>query len=206
MNQKIQYGTIIMSLFGILQAQELHYQDSFYGGIDSGFLSFGGDSLHIETIVNNKSQNRQTFSDISSAPITLNVGYQHYSGNRVEIYAKYDDIDTDGGKISTDTYGVNYQFGFASLSDGGKLMPYILIGAGKGSADASKLKKMDDTDITEINLGVGIHYQFTKAIYGSFSYMNNTMIFDNVKDSKSTTFDVSDLTANTLHVGVEYHF
>jgi len=207
MIQKIaKSGVLTLLLMGTLQAENVHYSDAFYGGIDGGFLSFGGDSLHIETVVNDKSQNKQTFSDISGAPITLSAGYQHFNGNRIEIYAKYDDIDTDGGTISTNTYGINYQFGFASLSDGGKLMPYLLIGAGTGTADAKKFKKIDNADIVEVNLGVGIHYQFSEAIYGSFSYLNNTMIFDNVKDSKSNTLDISDLTSNTLHVGVEYHF
>ena len=85
-------------------------------------------------------------------------------------------------------------------------MPYILIGGGAGSGDASKLQQMDNADVIEINLGVGMHYQFTQAIYGSFGYMNNTMIFDNANNKKGDTFDFSDVTTNTLHVAVSYHF
>ena len=196
----------LIGLVGSLYATDVNYADSVYVGADGGFLSFGGDSLNIETIDKGTSTEKKTFSDVSGTPLSLKVGFQHFNGNRVEVYAKYNDIDTSGGTISTDSYGVNYLWGFSSLSDNGKLMPYILVGGGTGTADSSKIKQMDNNDVTEINLGIGMHYQFNKSLYGSFSYINNTMIFDNVKDSSNKNLDVSDVTTNTLHVGLSYHF
>jgi len=197
---------LIVGLSMPLSADDRGYNDGIYVGLEGSFLSFGGDDLHMETITGGKSTNKTTYRDISNTPISLKLGYQHYIGNRIEVYAKYGELETDGGDVSVDTYGVNYEFGFASLATGSKLMPYILLGAGAGEAESSKLKKMDGSDVVEINLGLGFHYQIQENIYGSFGYTNNTMIFTDVKGQNDENFEFSDTTSNTFYVGVGYHF
>jgi hypothetical protein len=199
-------SVLLLGLVTTVQADEKSYRDGVYVGVEGSFLSFGGNDLRMETVTGGKSSNKTTYRDVTNTPISLKLGYQHYRGNRIEIYAKYGELDTDGGDISVDTYGINYEFGFASLATGSKLMPYILVGAGAGEAESSKLQKMDGSDIVEINLGLGFHYQIQENIYASFGYANNTMIFTDVKGSNDQNFEFSDTTTNTLYVGVGYHF
>jgi len=207
MRKNIVLKTILVaSLTTMMQANENCYDSGVYIGVSGGFLNFGGDSLVVETVKAGKSTNKVTYQDVDNTPTEFKVGYQHYTGNRVEIYAKNNEIDTDGGDIDVRTFGINYEFGFASISSGSKLLPYLSLGVGSGKASSDKLKKVDDTDVIEFNMGLGIHYQVNENIYAMFGYAHNTIIFHDVKDSNDANFEISDTATNTLKFGVSYHF
>ena len=197
---------LLASLTTMIQADENCYGNGIYIGASSGFLNFGGDSLVVETVKAGKSTNKVTYQDVDNSPTEFKVGYQHYVGNRVEIYAKNNEIDTDGGDIDVQTFGINYEFGFASLSSGSKLLPYLSLGVGSGKASSDKLKKVDDTNVIEFDMGLGIHYQVNENIYAMFAYAHDMIIFDDVKDSTNANYEISNTATNTLKVGVSYHF
>ena len=197
---------LVASLTTMMQANENFYDSGIYIGVSSGFLNFGGDSLVLKTVKNEKLTNKVTYSDIDNTPTEFKVGYQHFAGNRVEIYAKNNEIDTDGGDIDVRTGGINYEFGFSSLSSGSKLLPYLSLGVGSGEASSDKLKKVDDTDVIELHMGFGMHYQVSENIYAMFAYAHDTIIFDDIKDSVNGNYEISDTATNTIKVGVSYHF
>jgi len=198
---------LVASLTTMMQADENCYANGVYVGVSSAFLSFGGDSLDVETFnKDGKRTNKVTYQDISSFPTEFKVGYQHYAGNRVEIYVRNNEIETDGGDIDVRTFGINYEFGFASISSGSKLLPYISLGVGTGEASSDKLKKVDDTDVAEFNIGLGMHYQVNKNLYATFGYAHDTTIFHDGKDNDNNIIEFSSAGTNTLKLGVSYHF
>ena len=139
--------------------------------------------------------------------IELHIGFgMHYQVNE-NIYALFgyahDTIIFDDRK---DNENKNYEFGFASLSSGSKLLPYLSLGVGSGKASSDKLKKVDDTNVIEFDMGLGIHYQVNENIYAMFAYGHDMIIFDDVKDSTNANYEISNTATNTLKVGVSYHF
>ena len=197
---------LVASLTTMMQANENFYDSGIYIGVSSGFLNFGGDSLVVETIKDGKSTNKVTYQDVDNTPTEFKVGYQHFAGNRVEIYAKNNEIDTDGGDIDVRTGGINYEFGFSSLSSGSKLLPYLSLGVGSGEASSDKLKKVDDTDVIELHIGFGMHYQVNEHIYTTFAYAHDTIFFEDIENSTNENFEISDTATNTIKVGISYHF
>ena len=197
---------LVASLTTMMQANENFYDSGIYIGVSSGFLNFGGDSLVLKTVKNEKLTNKVTYSDIDNTPTEFKVGYQHFAGNRVEIYAKNNEINTDGGDIDIRTGGINYEFGFSSLSSGSKLLPYLSLGVGSGEASSDKLKKVDDTDVIELHIGFGMHYKVNENIYAMFAYSLDTMNFHDLKDIANENYEISDTTTNTIKLGVSYHF
>ena len=182
----------------MVQAKGMSYDNGFYVGISSGIVNFGGDSLLIDN------GDKTIYRDIDNSPTEFKVGYQHYLGNRFEIYRKYNELDTNGVDVDIDTYGFNYEFGFETISSGSEFsLPYISIGMGLGEASSDSLKIIDDTQVTDFSIGFGIHYEITKNINASFDYSNHTIVFIN-KDDKNN--DISNVDTNIIKMGLSYHF
>jgi len=196
-------GLLVTTIMSHIEAKEepTNGSDGFYIGTTLGFLNFGGDSLNVTTINTTKKNTETTYKDVTGSPIILKIGYQHFNQNRLEIYVNYNKIDATGGSLDIDTYGVNYEWGFPSFTEGSSLTPYIMLGGGRGKSDSSTLKKLDNTDVVELTTGLGVHYAFNQSIDANIGYSHRTLVFDNQK-----TLNISDTSLNIIEAGVTYHF
>jgi len=183
--------------------------DGFYTGISAGVIKLGGDSYE-ETSISTGTSNTTTYKDVESSSLTLKIGYQHFKNNRVEIYRRRNDIDTDSGKVSSDTVGINYEWGFSSLTapNNKKLLPYISFGYGKGSASTNSTRlKLVSTDASEVELGLGVHYQIGRHLDTTIGYYHrSTSLDDNHIPTASNNFFDANATTNSIEAGVSYHF
>jgi len=180
-NSKILRNAVLLTLLGTVTTYA--NSDGFYIGANASLIPLGDESMTLEY----KDKPKITYNDISAYNFSLKTGYQHFKGNRVELYYRQNELDTKEGDISTQTFGVNYEWGFSSLSSD-KLLPYASVGFGVGKASSKKLKTVDDVDVGEINFGLGVHYQFNENIDFQVGYEHISTAFiisDNDKNAKS---------------------
>jgi len=173
--------------------------DGFYIGTDVTLASFGDQSLKIT----NKDKSTQTYKDIDSGHGAIKVGYQHFDGNRVELYYRNNNLDTKAGDITTETVGINYEWAFSSLSSE-TITPYLLLGFGGGKATSSKIKTIDGAEAGEGSLGLGIHYQYNENLDFQLGYLATSTGFDNFDDK--TIDKTSTIDQNKVMIGLSYKF
>jgi len=170
-----------------------------YVGLDASLITLGEDSMNVEK----KDKSRETYHEISGSSYNLKVGYQHFDGNRVELYYRHHELDAKEGDFSTESIGLNYEWGFSSLASE-KWMPYVAVGFGAGEVSSSKLKSIDNSDMAEATLGFGVRYQFTKNIDGQVGYKYTSTVIDNFQDE--TTDEISEIGQNNIMFAVNYKF
>ena len=183
---------------GIVDVSSNTKSSGWYAGVGMGIMNWGG-SVDIDD-----GYTSQTFDiDTEDEPLLLKVGYVTSSENRVELYFKKDFIDVVNGNLQaelyeTTTFGVNYQWGISSLSSE-KMLPYIRVGLGFGSADMDMATV--DLDAVEFDLGVGIHYEVSSNIDLTAG------IYRRAIGITSEDSDASVISAvNGIEIGAAYHF
>ncbi|GEM_PF-6639896 len=188
---------ILLVLLGsVVQA----HSDGFYVGVDGALLSFKKDSMKVEK----SDKSRTTYHDIKSSHYgALKVGYQHFKHNRVELYFRKNKLDSREGDITLESYGVNYEWGFSSLSTQ-SLMPYLAVGVGVGKSSSDELEPIDNVGIGEVSFDIGVHYQFTTNIDAQIGYRRINTIFDNLDDYKDD--EVSAIGQNSFILALTYKF
>jgi len=190
------HSAILIALLGTLSHAN---SDGFYIGAETTIAGFGDESLK----VTNKDKTTTTYKDIEYGHCNIKVGYQHFQGNRVEFYYRYNNLDPKVGDITTKTFGINYEWALSSLSTE-KVVPYILIGFGGGKASSSKVKSIDKAEVGEGNLGFGVRYQFNQNIDMQVGYKHTATGFD--KFDNDTTDKTSTIDQNSMMLGVAYKF
>jgi len=188
-----------LTLMALLSTLSLANENGFYVGIDTTIANFGDQFLK----VTNKDKSIKTYKDIESVHCDLKIGYQHYDGNRVELYYRNNQIDTKAGDITTETFGINYEWAFSSLSSQA-VTPYLLIGIGGGKASSKKIKAIDNAEAGEGSLGIGIHYQYNQNVDLQLGYTATSTGFDNF-DNK-TVDETSTIDQDKVVLGISYKF
>ena len=173
--------------------------NGFYIGTDVNTLSIGDDNLK----VTNKDKSEKSYKNFDSSQISFKAGYQHFKNNRVEFYYRHNKLEGDNGDITTKTFGVNYEWAFSSIATD-KLIPYALIGIGGGKASSSYVKSVDNAEVGEGSLGLGVHYQFTPHLDMQLGYTITSTGFDKF-DNKSTD-ETSVIEQNKIIIGLAYKF
>jgi len=173
--------------------------DGFYVGTDASIMLFGDDDLEITY----KDGTKKNHKDINSFHYNMKIGYQHFNNNRLEFYYRKNKLDNSKEEIKTKTFGINYEWAFSSLATE-TIIPYALIGIGGGEVSSSNIKALDNAEVGEANLGVGIHYQFNENMDFQVGYTFTSTGFDNF-DNK-TTDETSTIDQNKVVVGVAYKF
>jgi hypothetical protein len=173
-------------------------KSGFYAGVGMGLINFGGE------VVIDDGYNDYTYDvDTEDKPMMIKIGYVTSNENRVEVYFKSDSIEADeaGSSINmydTSTFGINYQWGISSLSTD-KILPYIRVGIGFGSADIEGATV--DVDAIDFDLGAGIYYEAAQNIDVMAGIYRRAV---GVSSDESDTTIISSL--NGLEFGVNYHF
>jgi opacity protein-like surface antigen len=173
-------------------------KSGFYAGVGMGLINFGGE------VVVDDGYNEYTYDvDTEDKPMMLKIGYITSNENRIEVYFKSDSIEAEenGNNINmydTSTFGMNYQWGISSLSTE-KILPYIRVGLGFGSADLEDTSV--DVDAIDFDLGAGIYYDVTSNIDVMTGIYRRAVAISS--DQSSTTI-IS--TVNGLEFAVNYHF
>lgn len=161
----------------------------WYGGISTGVANIGGSVL--------TTSNQNIDIDTSDTPLMLKAGYVTESENRVEVYYKNDSIgikDGDGDDIEASSFGVNYQWGFSSLSSE-RMIPYIRVGGGLGSAEIDGVG--DDLTFAEFDVGAGVHYDMTDNLGLSAGiYRRGVAVSDDYNDSLGVALNGAELGIN----------
>ncbi len=190
------HNLILLALLGTVNHAN---SDGLYIGVDTSIVSFEKETLK----VTNKDKSTKTYKDVESTHCSIQVGYQHFDNNRVELYFRDRTLDTKVGDISSKTFGLNYEWGFSSISTE-KIMPYALIGVGAGESSSSKLKHLDKADVIEVNFGAGIHYQFNQNIDLKVGYSHTDTAFGDFDDKE--TDEMSDIAQDSIVLGLAYKF
>ncbi len=185
-------------LLTLLSTGSYANSDGFYIGANASLVSLGDDSITTK----DKDKTKTTYHDVSSSGFSLKTGYQHFNRNRVELYLRVNKLDSDEGYVTMQTVGVNYEWGFSSLSSE-KLLPYASVGVGFGDASSKKLKLVDDVDVGEMTVGLGVRYQFNEKIDAQIGFQHIATGFE---DYDKTTDDVSVVAQNNIMVSVAYKF
>jgi opacity protein-like surface antigen len=188
-----------LTLTALFSTFTLANDNGFYIGVDTSIISFGDQSLKIT----NEDKSTKNYKDIESCHGDIKVGYQHFDGNRVELYYRHNELDTKAGDITTQTYGINYEWAFSSLSSE-TITPYLLIGFGGGEASSSKITAVDNAETGEGSFGLGIHYQYNKNVDFQIGYTATSTGFDGFDDEeidKTSTID-----QDKIMVGLSYKF
>jgi len=196
-NYKFLHTVILIPLLGSIMAHA--NSDGFYIGAETSIISFGKESLE----VTKKNKSKKTYKDVESTHCNIQVGYQHFDNNRVELYYRNRNLETKVGDISAKTFGVNYEWGFSSIATE-KIMPYALIGVGTGESTSSKVKHIDKADVIEVNFGAGIHYQYNENIDLKVGYNHTDTAFGDFDDKE--TDEMSDIGQDSIVLGVTYKF
>jgi opacity protein-like surface antigen len=167
----------------------------WYSGVSAGIVNSGG-SIQISKEYKNKIYD----ADTKDSPIILKIGYVTEKENRVEAYYKKDSIgDTTKEKaFSTSTFGLDYEWGLSSMSSE-KILPYIRIGGGLGSASMKGSKL--DLSAAEFDMGAGIHYAATNNIDISAGIYRRAIVVG----EKNTTSSIG-TAFNGIELGINYHF
>lgn len=205
---KLLFLTLLFVASMATEANANSRDDGFYIGLSTSFFGFGGDSYTEDPRLQNK-----IIYDADDFQTTFKVGYQHFKKNRIEIYARENDIEahvgstaTKAGDISTKTFGVNYEWGIASAKNvNQKMMPFISLGYGRGTAKSTSttllLKK---ATVNEFEAKIGLRYQLGNNFDVNLNYSHKFIDFLDVKNSSGVVG--ADTSLNTLGVGINYHF
>ena len=121
----------------------------------------------------------------------------------MELYYQHHELDAKEGDFSTESIGVNYEWGFSSIASD-KWIPYVCVGFGAGKTSSSKLKSIDKADMAEGALGLGVRYQFTKNMDGQVGYKYTQIVIDSFNDKD--TDDVSKIGQNNVIFALNYKF
>ncbi len=189
-------GVILLSL---LTGASYANSDGFYVGAEANLILLGDDSFTLT----NKDATTRTYNRVEGSHANIKIGYQHFKNNRVELYYRYNNFDTNVGDIVTKTFGINYEWAFSSLSTK-KLTPYALIGIGGGEAKSSSIKALDNAEVGEANFGVGIHYCLNEHIDFQAGYARIYTGFDAFDNQ--TTDKTSAIAQDNFIVGASYKF
>jgi len=181
-----------------IQADEV-LPNAWYVGTYSSITNLASEEMTIE----NKNKSKSKYHDIKGSSHSIKVGYRHFDGNRVELYYKGNEFKGDEGKFSTESLGVNYEWGFTSLSSK-KLLPYLSLGFGVGEVTSSNIKAIDKSDIGEIIFGIGLHYTVNEDIVVQVGYNRTGTIVDNFYDE--ATDDISAVGQDNIMLGLSYVF
>lgn len=205
----MKYNTILIASLCLFTSSAHAYSDSentrssgWYTGISAGIANTGGSVMESDIPEKNEMSARLGFDkgDTEDSPITLKAGYVTANQNRIEAYYKEDsisiksDVVTVDDMFKTSSLGVNYQWGISSLSTE-KMLPYIRVGAGLGTAEDS------DLNVVELDVGAGIHYKVTNNMELSAGVYRRAIAVgkDEDVDSIGAVF-------NGAEVGFNYHF
>jgi len=188
-----------LTLIALLSTLSHANNNGFYIGADTSIASFGDQSLKIT----NKDKSTKTYKDIESSHCNIKVGYQHFKGNRVELYYRNNNLDTKAGDITTQTLGINYEWAFSSLSSD-TITPYLSVGFGGGEASSKKIKSIDKAEVGEGSLGIGIHYQYNQNVDFQLGYTATSTGFDNFDDK--TIDETSTIDQDKVMLGLSYKF
>lgn len=189
--------------------------NGIYIGINSSFLEFSAD--YFETSADRSAQgsllNKTTkvFRDGGVGSQEIKLGYKHFNKNRVEIFRRSSEISAGNPEeiITSNTVGVNYEWGLASLASANKkVLPFISIGASSGTAKSSSNRlKLKEADAVELEAAIGIHYQLSKHFDTTLGIQHRKSVFltDTPVDS-TNLFTDGDIDSTSLNIGVSYHF
>ena len=176
----------------------------WYGGVSAGVANSGGSVLESSFTWKNDMSTLMGFDkgDTKDSKVAIKAGYVTASENRIEVYYKEDSISIDSDIVSVDdifktsTLGVNYQWGISSLSTE-KMLPYVRVGAGAGTAEDS------DLNVIELDIGAGIHYKMTDNIELSAGLYRRAIMVGEDKDNNDGSIGT---VFNGAELGVNYHF
>jgi len=188
-----------ITLIALLSTLSYANSNGFYIGTDTTITDFGEQSLK----VTNSDKSTKTYKDIDSSHCNIKMGYQHFHGNRLELYYRHNELDTKEGDIVTETVGINYEWVFSSISSE-TIKPYLLIGFGGGEATSSKIKSIDKAEAGEGSFGIGIHYQYNENIDLQLGYTAISTGFDNFDDKDVD--ETSTIDQDKIIVGISYKF
>ena len=188
-----------ITLIALLSTLSHANSDGFYMGADFTLASFGDQSLKIT----NNDKSTTNYKNIDTSHGAIKVGYQHFDGNRVEIYYKNNTIDTKAGDITSETVGINYEWALSSLASE-TITPYILVGLGGGEATSKKIKAIDGAEVGEGSLGVGIHYQYNENLDFQLGYLVTGTGFDKFDDKNVD--ETSNIDQDKIILGLSYKF
>lgn len=138
----------------------------------------------------------QKYKDVEHKQYNLKIGYQFANLHRAEVYYKKNTFDTIGGDISTKMFGLNYEIGLSQFA-AENIVPYVSVGAGMGEVSSNK-KYINKTKATEINAGLGVHYQLVENIDLQIGYNYTRTYF---KDDK-----IDDTNQHSFTAGASYKF
>lgn len=173
--------------------------NGFYVGANAAFITLGDDSMNVE----HKGKTQTTYHKISSLNYGVKIGYQHFEGNRVELYFRQNNLDSKEGDISTQTMGINYEWAFSSFASE-NLLPYTSVGVGFGKASSSDLKDIDDVGVGEVTFGLGAHYQYAENVDFQVGYQYIKTGFTGSDDKKIA--NDPEIGQNNIIVGMNYKF
>lgn len=189
--------------------------NGFYVGLNSSFLEFSAD--YFETSADRTSssghinQTTKVFRDGGVGSEEFKLGYKHFNKNRVEIFRRRSEITVGNPEeeITSNTVGVNYEWGLASLASvNKKMLPFISLGAASGTAKInSDTIKLKEADAVELEASIGIHYQLGKHFDTTFAIQHRaSILLDDIPVNSTNIFTDGDIDSTSLNIGVSYHF
>ena len=218
MNQnRMKSSLLIITAIFTASLQASPRENGFYVGLSTACCSGASDYFETTADINASGNHvnikEKPYRNSTIWPLELKIGYKHYNNNRLELFRRNTDIDVDDGDkgtITSKVIGINYEWGFTSLSSKNKkFLPFASLGYGWGNASTrSNQLSLKRSDSHELDLAVGVHYQLGKHFDTTLGLYHRDIILleDGTQRNVNHVFTDGDIAATTLNAGISYHF